>query len=257
MGTPRLKILCLGYKENIILDFFAARDYNLLVTDNKISLGEIKDFSPDWIVSYGYRYIVGAPVIEEYRNRIINLHISYIPWNRGVSPNLWSFLEDTPKGVTIHYLDEGIDTGDILRQKKVTLSEDETLATSYTRLRREIETLFIDVWPSIADETIIPQKQDLTVGSYHSLGETNEIIARLNIDDWNMGVKELMTRKTDDQIIGEIQEIRSRNNTHWMDVVRLAFKLAPEEARSIFKKIKQCDHDINELLQELADNDME
>ena len=257
MGTPRLKILWLGYKENTILDFFGARGYNLLVTDNKISLGEIKDFSPDWIVSYGYRHIVRAPVIEEYRNRIINLHISYIPWNRGVSPNLWSFLDDTPKGITIHYLAEGIDTGDILSQKEVTLGEDETLATSYTKLRQEIETLFIDVWPLIADETITPQKQDLTIGSYHTLAETNEIIARLKIDDWNMSVKELITRKTDDQIIGEIQEIRSRNNTHWMDVVRLAFKLAPEEARSIFKKIKHCDADINGLLNQLADNDME
>jgi len=255
VGTPKLKILCLGYKENTILDFFDARDYNLLVTDNKISLSEINDFSPDWIVSYGYRHIIRAPVIEEYRNTIINLHISYIPWNRGVSPNLWSFLEDTPKGVTVHYLDEGIDTGDILSQKEITLGEDETLASSYTKLRQEIEALFIEVWPSIEDGTITPQKQDLTAGSYHSTGETNEIIARLKIEDWNMSVKELMTRKTDDEIIGEIQEIRSRNNTHWMDVVRLAFKLAPEEARSIFKKIKQCDHDINELLSELADND--
>jgi|TARA_Y100000310_G_scaffold344395_2_gene456945 hypothetical protein len=61
---------------------------------------------------------------------------------------------------------------------------------------------------------------------------------------------------TDDQIIDQIQEIRSRNNTHWMDVVRLAFRLAPEEARTIFKKIKQCDADVNELLKQLADNDL-
>ena len=41
-----------------------------------------------------------------------------------------------------------------------------------------------------------------------------------------------------------------------MDVVRLAFRLAPEEARTIFKKIKQCDADVNELLKQLADNDL-
>ncbi len=65
-----------------------------------------------------------------------------------------------------------------------------------------------------------------------------------------------MEEMTDEEIINKIQEIRSRNNTHWMDVVRLAFKLAPEEARSIFKKIKQCDEDVNVLLKKLANNDL-
>ena len=43
--------------------------------------------------------------------------MSYLPWNRGADPNFWSILEDTPKGVTIHIMDESIDTGDILYQK--------------------------------------------------------------------------------------------------------------------------------------------
>ena len=64
-----------------------------------------------------------------------------------------------------------------------------------------------------------------------------------------------MTKKTDQEIIDDIQEIRAQNNTHWMDVVRLAFELSPVEARSIFKKIKQCDEDINNLLKKLANND--
>ena len=60
---------------------------------------------------------------------------------------------------------------------------------------------------------------------------------------------------TDEEIIGEIQEIRTANNTHWMDVVRLAFELDSVSARNIFKKIKKCDRDINILLEQLADND--
>ena len=61
--------------------------------------------------------------------------------------------------------------------------------------------------------------------------------------------------RQDEQIINEIQKIRAKNNTHWMDVVKLAFKIAPDEARDIFKKIKYCDERVNELLKELADND--
>ena len=61
--------------------------------------------------------------------------------------------------------------------------------------------------------------------------------------------------RSDKDIINDIQEIRSKNNTHWMDLVKLAFEVAPSESRSIFKKIKHCDEKVNELLKELADND--
>ncbi|HUX61123.1 MAG TPA: formyltransferase family protein, partial [Ignavibacteriaceae bacterium] len=59
----------------------------------------------DFIVSYGYRNIIGKPVLDKFQGRAINLHISYLPWNRGADPNLWSFFDNTPKGVTIHFLD--------------------------------------------------------------------------------------------------------------------------------------------------------
>jgi hypothetical protein len=61
--------------------------------------------------------------------------------------------------------------------------------------------------------------------------------------------------KTDEEIINEVQKIREQNNTHWMDIVRLAFRVSPEESRVIFKKIKHCDYRVNELLKELAEND--
>ena len=61
----------------------------------------------DWIVSYGYRYIITQDILDAVRGQAINLHISLLPWNRGADPNLWSFLDDTPKGITIHYIDSG------------------------------------------------------------------------------------------------------------------------------------------------------
>ena len=67
----------------------------------------------------------------------------------------------------------------------------------------------------------------------------------------------IIEEANDEEIINEIQKIRTKNNTHWMDVVKLAFRLSPKEAREIFKKIKYCDYKINELLKELADNDLE
>ena len=67
------------------------------------------------------------------------MHISYLPYNRGFYLNFWSFIDNTKKGVTIHYIDEGIDTGDIIFQKEVFSNE-----KTYNKLKQEIEDFFIE-----------------------------------------------------------------------------------------------------------------
>lgn len=62
-------------------------------------------------------------------------------------------------------------------------------------------------------------------------------------------------KRTDLEIIDEIEAIRAKNNTHWMDAVRLCFELDPPRARKIFQDIKACDARINELTEELAKNE--
>lgn len=58
--------------------------------------------------------------------------------------------------------------------------------------------------------------------------------------------------KTDLEILNEIEEIRSKNNVLWMDVVRLCFELDPKRARLIFKEIKECDRKIQKLSNEIS-----
>jgi len=118
-------------------------------TEQKLSGdSEILD-GVDLVVSYGYRHILKKNVLNRFPRRIINLHISLLPFNRGADPNLWSFLEDTPKGVTIHYIAEGVDTGDVLAQQEVTFPPDATLRSTYEELSRATEDLFREVWPEI------------------------------------------------------------------------------------------------------------
>ena len=59
---------------------------------------------------------------------------------------------------------------------------------------------------------------------------------------------------TDEEIIREIENIRRKNNTYWMDSVRMCFELAPSRARNLFSKIKECDRRIQELSDWLANN---
>lgn len=64
-----------------------------------------------------------------------------------------------------------------------------------------------------------------------------------------------MTKKrTDLQIIDEVEKIRTKNNVNWMDILRLAFKHAPEDARKLMSRVNEYDGRISALLTELANN---
>lgn len=133
----------------------------------------------DWIVSYGYRHIIKN---TSALPPIVNLHISYLPWNRGADPNYWSWREGTPKGVTIHKIDDGIDTGPIYAQEE-TVFKGATLAETYEELHAHICDLFARVWPSIRNGTLQPKPQEGR-GTYHR--STNRPAV-----DWNQSVTDL------------------------------------------------------------------
>ena len=59
---------------------------------------------------------------------------------------------------------------------------------------------------------------------------------------------------TDLEIIDKIEQIRSKNNINWMNILRLGFKYAPDEAREIVKKINLDDTEISSLLKKLSEN---
>ena len=159
-------VLVLGYMENPIIECISKTD-EVFVTSERVNLEEVRAYDPSLIVSYGYKYILRPPLVQAYAGSIINLHISYLPWNRGYHPNFWSFYDDTPKGVTIHRIDEGIDTGHILLQKSVDfMAEEDTLLKTYDRLRLEIEELFIDNWDKLRDAEISSFSPD-SAGTHH------------------------------------------------------------------------------------------
>ena len=142
---------------------------------NKLTVEMVKQLEPSFVISFNYRHMISRQVLELLPGRIINLHTSLLPFNRGSSPNFFSFLGDTPKGVTIHLMDEGLDTGDILCQRNVVFDENrETFASSYDILLEEIKHLFMENWDGIRDGKITPRKQE-GAGTYHRMKELEKI----------------------------------------------------------------------------------
>jgi len=112
-------VLFLGSADSPTYEYLRSIHAEISTTSAPLDLESLERRPPDWIVSHGYRHIVPPEVVARFRDRMVNLHISLLPWNRGADPNLWSFVEGTPSGVTVHYMDEGVDTGDVIAQREL------------------------------------------------------------------------------------------------------------------------------------------
>lgn len=186
----RETILFLGPGDSPLLTWLRKKGEDVIQTFDRIGPDMIDQHSITLLISYGYRHIIKREVLDKVLNCAINLHISLLPWNRGADPNLWSFAENTPKGVTIHHLDGGIDTGDIIVQREVTFNKaHETLATTYHRLHVEIQELFKQHWDEIkaGRSTRIKQTGE---GSFH-LSRDKASLAHLLRDGWDTPVSVL------------------------------------------------------------------
>lgn len=189
-----MKVLLLGNKDSDdckkLYQYLVEKEDEVLFLEDKVSPVIFKNFSPDIIVSYNYRYILKKEIFSQPPLGSINLHIAYLPWNRGADPNFWSHFENTPKGVTIHYIDEGIDTGDIIVQEKIRFSKKDTLKTSYEKLHKKILTLFEHYWHLIRKGKAprIKQKRN---GALHFKKDREAFEYLLKDKGWNTLIKDL------------------------------------------------------------------
>jgi len=162
------KIIFLGYgrSETRIIDELEKKDCAVIVHNERISLDDVDD--SHLIVSFGYLHLLGSDFINNCGCPIVNLHVSYLPFNRGAHPNFWSFYDGTQSGVSIHLIDEGIDTGPILFQKKIQFEDEKTFIETYDRLFDEIENLFIENIDLIVSKKWTAMKQ-VGNGTFHSV----------------------------------------------------------------------------------------
>ena len=136
---------------------------------NIVSL--LKDWQADLGVLAWWPYIIREPILTITRLGVLNFHPSYLPYNRGKNYNFWSLVEDTPFGVTLHFISSGVDSGDIAFQSRIEKNWEDTGKTLYEKAQVEIVRLFVDNFPMIKQGNIPRIPQDLSQGSYHKASE--------------------------------------------------------------------------------------
>ena len=112
---------------------------------NEALLREVKEAGADLIVLAGFLVVIPEKMIAEYRNRIINVHPSLIPSFCGTGYYGLRVHEAAlargvkVTGATVHFVDEGTDTGPIILQKAVAVQQDDTAKSLQLRVREEAE----------------------------------------------------------------------------------------------------------------------
>tara|TARA_B100000029_G_C17262976_1_gene846984 strand:+ start:8 stop:793 length:786 start_codon:yes stop_codon:yes gene_type:complete len=258
------KCLFLGYnsKKTILIKKIESlgQGWSVTQTNRPVSSINLKKFHS--IISFGYRHIISSETIKKCKIPIINLHIGYLPYNRGSYPNFWSFVENTPTGITIHEIDQGMDTGPIIYQKIIDFElfknrKKLTFAKTYKILINEIEKLFIKNIKDIMNRNYLTYKQ-VGKGSYHSKSQLPK-----NLKNWNQNIYKVVLNynshsknklKNKINLIDAIENTRKRNNVNWMNMMKIAIESSPDKTDKVLKNINFDDNKISKLFKKLTKN---
>ena len=135
------------------------------------TLDLLKSLDLDILILAWWPYIIKEPLISLPRIGTLNFHPSFLPHNRGKHYNFWAIVEEAPFGVSLHFIDESIDSGDIAFQSRINASWEDTGETLYQKAQSAILHLFEENFPTIKQGDIPRQPQDLKQGSFHRSDE--------------------------------------------------------------------------------------
>jgi methionyl-tRNA formyltransferase len=128
---------------------------------------EIRDFAPDVVVVVAYGQILPCDVLEIPRLACLNLHASLLPRWRGAAPIQAAIAAgDCETGITAMYMDEGLDTGDILLQRSVEILPNDTGGSLHDRLARIAPEALLESLRLVAAENTPRIPQDNARATY-------------------------------------------------------------------------------------------
>lgn len=135
--------------EDIPRFVFSAKDYADKAEYEQVILQKLKESKVDYIILAGYMRLIGPTLLKEYKGRIINIHPSLLPAFPGKDA-IGQALKASVKvsGVTIHFVDEGMDTGPIIAQQAVNIDEGETKESLQNKVH-EVEHM---LYPRVLQE---------------------------------------------------------------------------------------------------------
>lgn len=148
---------------------------------------KIIDLNPDLLVVVAYGHILPGSILAIPRLGAINVHASLLPTYRGAAPIQWAIINGRQEtGVTTIWMDEGMDTGDILLTSKVLIGPEDTSQTLHCRLADLGAQLLIDTLSQLKSGHLVGTPQDKSEATYASFLKKED--GRI---DWTKDAKSL------------------------------------------------------------------
>ncbi len=160
--------------ENIWFDSVAelAASHNIPVyapqdINHPLWVERLREFEAEVIFSFYYRDLIGREILDLAPTGAFNLHGSLLPRYRGRCPVNWVLVNgETETGVTLHYMTEKPDAGEIVGQEQLKIADDDTALTLHHKLTAAATKLLNNILPEIKAGKVSKIPQDTTIASY-------------------------------------------------------------------------------------------
>ena len=147
----------------------------------------VKEKQPDMIVTAAFGQILSKQILDIPKHGCLNVHASLLPKYRGAAPIQWAIINgEETTGVTIMYMDEGLDTGDIISYVKTDILKDMTGGALYEKLAFLGADLLVETIDDIEKGTAARIKQDEESSSYYP-----PLSRQLGLIDWNKPAEDI------------------------------------------------------------------
>lgn len=195
-GHDVVAVYCPVYDNKIYVRLERFCQLNLIHFDRISDFSDInliqrlKSFSLDIVVVCHFQKLLNLELIRLPKYGSINLHPSLLPLYRGMSPQHWPIINgDSETGVTVHFIDSGVDTGDIIVQKKLPIAHNTYVFDLQNEMKTIYSTIVIDALKKIESFKSDFIKQSNLVGSYFGRLKKNNCIILENmsvLDAYNL-----------------------------------------------------------------------
>ncbi|WP_286766289.1 MULTISPECIES: formyltransferase family protein [Rhodopirellula] len=130
-----------------------------------------RSIAPDLGILAWWPRLIRQAFLDFPRHGFINTHPSLLPFNRGKHYNFWAIVEKAPFGVTLHMVEQGVDSGDIVAQRKIAYDWEDNGESLFYRAQTAMVDLFRETYPKIRLLQFARTPQDLSKGSFHHSSE--------------------------------------------------------------------------------------
>ncbi len=171
--------ISLVYKYLIKINFNIEKIIFNSDVSNKLFTQDKKIF--DYFLLLWWPFILKKDIFSIPKYGTINTHPSLLPYNRGKHYNFWNIVEDVPFGVTLHFINQDVDSGDIVFQNKIEKTWEDTGESLYYKAQESIIELFIMNYSKICAMNYTIIKQNLDEGTFHYAKELDSV-SKLDLD---------------------------------------------------------------------------